>query len=296
MIFYDILFVWGDYMFMLTDKQKRALNKGLTVQEYHEDVKATKQYEAVVRKSNTAVQKARYSLTLRQQKLLCLLISQIREDTTAATYTQFNLREVYDILGDTTQNYYKAKQELKDLADKSWWIVSDKNKDEEVLVRFLSKVITNKNTQTVKILWDIDMLPHLQNLRREYTQYKLFYILTMKSEYTVRIYELLKSVAGKTNWNFKIEQLKKLLMCDTKYKQFGHFKARVIDTAVNEINEKTDINVSYELFRYGGGREYTDIEFTIETKEQDDLLRVNREITAELNRDQIDGQLNFNDM
>ncbi|MEE3451293.1 MAG: replication initiation protein [Acutalibacteraceae bacterium] len=283
-------------MFMLTDKQKRALNKGLTVQEYHEDVKATKQYEAVVRKSNTAVQKARYSLTLRQQKLLCLLISQIREDTTAATYTQFNLREVYDILGDTTQNYYKAKQELKDLADKSWWIVSDKNKDEEVLVRFLSKVITNKNTQTVKILWDIDMLPHLQNLRREYTQYKLFYILTMKSEYTVRIYELLKSVAGKTNWNFKIEQLKKLLMCDTKYKQFGHFKARVIDTAVNEINEKTDINVSYELFRYGGGREYTDIEFTIETKEQDDLLRVNREITAELNRDQIDGQLNFNDM
>lgn len=281
---------------MLTDKQKRALNRGLTVQEYHEDVKATKQYEAVVRKSNTAVQKARYSLTLRQQKLLCLLISQIREDTTAATYTQFNLREVYDILGDTTQNYYKAKQELKDLADKSWWIVSDKNKDEEVLVRFLSKVITNKNTQTVKILWDIDMLPHLQNLRREYTQYKLFYILTMKSEYTVRIYELLKSVAGKTNWNFKIEQLKKLLMCDSKYKQFGHFKARVIDTAVNEINEKTDINVSYELFRYGGGREYTDIEFTIEPKEQDDLLRVNREITAELNRDQIDGQLNFSDM
>lgn len=281
---------------MLNEKQKRAINRSIPQQEYREDITATKQFEAVVKKSNTAVQKARYSLTLRQQKLLCFLISQIQETTTAATYIEFNLRELFDVLGDNTQNYQKAKDELKEIADKSWWIVNSKDRDEDILVRFLSKVKANKKTQTVKILWDIDMLPHLQNLRREYTQYKLFYILTMKSEYSVRMYELLKSVAGKTTWNFKIEHIKNLLMCDTKYKQFGHFKSRVIETAVTEINEKTDINVSYELFRYGGGREYTDIEFTIKSKEQEDLLRVNREITAELNKDQIDGQLNFNDM
>lgn len=281
---------------MLTEKQKRAFDRSIPQQEYREDIAATKQFEAVVKKSNTAVQKARYSLTLRQQKLLCFLISQIQETTTAATYIEFNLRELFDVLGDNTQNYQKAKDELKEIADKSWWIVNSKDRDEDILVRFLSKVKANKKTQTVKILWDIDMLPHLQNLRREYTQYKLFYILTMKSEYSVRMYELLKSVAGKTTWNFKIEHIKNLLMCDTKYKQFGHFKSRVIETAVTEINEKTDINVSYELFRYGGGREYTDIEFTIEPKEQEDLLRVNREITAELHKDQIDGQLNFNDM
>lgn len=286
--------MWGDTM--ITEKQKRALNRSLRLQEYKADVITTQQYEAVVRKSNTAVQKARYSLTLRQQKLLCYLISQINDTDTAATYIEFNLREVYDIIGDTTQNYQKAKDELKEIADKSWWIVNDKNKDEEVLVRFLSKVIASKKTQNVKILWDIDMLPHLQNLRREYTQYKLFYILTMKSEYSARMYELLKSVAGKTIWDFKIEKIKNLLMCEKKYQRFGHFKSRVIEPAVKEINEKTDINVSYELFKYGAGREYTDIEFTIEPKEQEDLLRVNREITAELHKDQIDGQLNFNDM
>lgn len=281
---------------MLNEKQKRAFDRSIPQQEYREDITATKQFEAVVKKSNTAVQKARYSLTLRQQKLLCFLISQIQETTTAATYIEFNLRELFDVLGDNTQNYQKAKDELKEIADKSWWIVNIKDRDEDILVRFLAKVKANKKTQTVKILWDIDMLPHLQNLRREYTQYKLFYILTMKSEYSVRMYELLKSVAGKTTWNFKIEHIKNLLMCDTKYKQFGHFKSRVIETAVTEINEKTDINVSYELFRYGGGREYTDIEFTIEPKEPEDLLRINREITAELHKDQIEGQLNFNDM
>ena len=281
---------------MITPKQQRAFDRSLTEQEYREDIVAAKQFESVVKKSNTAVQKARYSLTLRQQKLLCFLISQIKDSTTSAEYIEFNLRELYDILGDSSQNYQKAKQELQEIADKSWWIVNSKDKDEDILVRFLSKVKVSKKTQNVKVLWDIDMLPYLQNLRREYTQYKLFYIITMKSEYSVRMYELLKSVAGKTIWDFKIEQIKKLFMCDNKYKQFGHFKSRVIETAVREINEKTDINVSYELFRYGGGREYTDIEFTIEQKGQDDLLRVNREITNELNRDQIEGQLNFSDM
>lgn len=280
---------------MLTEKQKRAFNRSLRRQEYNADIVTTKQEDSLIKKSNISIQKARYSLTLRQQKLLFFLMSQVKDTDTASTFIEFNLREVYDIFGDTSQNYYKAKKELKDLADKSWWIINDKNKDEEILIRFLAKVITNSKSQNVKILWDIDMLPYLQNLKREYTQYKLFYIMTMKSEYSIRMYELLKSVAGKTIWNFKIEDIKRKFMCETKYKQFGHFKSRVIEPAIKEINEKTDINVTYELFRYGAGREYSDIEFTIETKGESELKKVDTAIREELNSSQIDGQIRFDD-
>lgn len=280
---------------MLTEKQKRAFNRSLRRREYNADIVTTKQEDSLIKKSNISIQKARYSLTLRQQKLLFFLMSQVKDTDTASTFIEFNLREVYDIFGDTSQNYYKAKKELKDLADKSWWIINDKNKDEEILIRFLAKVITNSKTQNVKILWDIDMLPYLQNLKREYTQYKLFYIMTMKSEYSIRMYELLKSVAGKTIWNFKIEDIKRKFMCETKYKQFGHFKSRVIEPAIKEINEKTDINVSYELFRYGAGREYSDIEFTIEPKGESELKKVDTAIREELNSSQIDGQIRFDD-
>ena len=38
---------------------------------------------------------------------------------------------------------------------------------------------------------------------------------------------------------------------ESKYKSMVNFKRRVLDLAVNEINEKTDINVSYENVKHG---------------------------------------------
>ena len=124
-----------------------------------------------------------------------------------------------------------------------------------------------------------DMLPFLQNLKREFTQYKLWYTMTMRSEYSIRLYELLKSVAKKEMWEFQIDYLKKIFMCEN-YKQFNDFKKRVLEPAVNEINAKTDINVSYELFKEG--RAYKSIEFYIEEKSTMDRLSVDHQIRAEL--------------
>ena len=54
----------------------------------------------------------------------------------------------------------------------------------------------------------------------------------------------------------------------------------VLEPAVAEINEKTDLNVSYELFKEG--RNYKTIEFYIEPKTDSERLNVDRAIRAEL--------------
>lgn len=281
---------------MITEEQKRALNRSEKVQHFKEDQKLDRQ-EAKVRKSNIAVQQARYSLSLQQQKILCYLIANcIKRSDTSETWITVSIRDMYAVFGQSDRSYERAKSDFKTLRDKSWWIVTDGNKDRDVTVGFISKVEIYRNSQIIKFKWDEDMLPYLQDIKEKYTEYKLFYVLTMGSSYSVRLYELFKSVANKTIWNFKIDYLKKLLMAE-KYVRFANFKQRVLTPAITEINERTDLNVTYELFKYGdSGKVYSDIEFTVSFKTGDALKKIDDNIRLELNADQCEGQQTFDDI
>ena len=241
------------------------------------------QYNALVIKSNIAVRKARYSLTRNQQVLLNYLISELKETDTHETVKTFDIKTFYDFMEKGDKDYDKVRRDLKALSDKSWWI-KDKNGD-DVLLRFLNTVHTNKYSGKVQIKFHEDMLPYLQHLKREFTEYKIWYTMTMHSEYSIRLYELLKSAEGNQTWYFEIDYLKQLFMCEN-YKRFNDFKKRVLEPAVEEINTKTDINVSYELFK--SGRAYTGIEFYITAKNADDKLAADKLIRAEL-----DGQMSL---
>lgn len=102
----------------------------------------------------------------------------------------------------------------------------------------------------------------------------------MKSQYSIRLYELFKSVLGKTNWYFSIEDLRKIFMCEKSYSHIGHFKSRVIEPAIQEINEKTDILVDYEYETEG--RKVVGLDCTITYKSADEKLEVDRQIRREL--------------
>lgn len=244
--------------------------------------KQDKQYYSIVKKSNIAIRKARYSLSLQQQKVLCYLISELKETDTHETEKVFDIKAFYDFMEIGNKDYDKVRLALKALSDKSWWIKSDSGED--VLVRFLNTVHADKHSAKVRIKFHEDMLPFLQHLHTEYTQYKLWYTMTMHSEYSLRLYELLKSVARKETWYFEIVELKRIFMCEN-YKQFNDFKKRVIVPAVTEINEKTDILVSYELFK--DGRTYIGIEFYIEEKNVTDRLNADKLIREELDDQQL---------
>ena len=242
-----------------------------------------KQYHSLVKKSNVAIRKARYSLSLQQQKVLCYLISELNETDTYETEKIFDIKAFYDFMEVGNKDYDKVRQCLRALRDKSWWIKDENEWD--VVVSFLNTVRADKRSGKVRIKFHEDMMPFLQHLKTEYTQYKLWYTMTMRSEYSLRLYELLKSVAAKESWYFEITELKKIFMCEN-YKLFGDFKRRVIEPAVTEINEKTDVTVTYELFK--DGKAYVGIEFYISNKSTEDRLNVDRQIRAEL-----DGQIGF---
>lgn len=247
--------------------------------------KQEKQYYSIIRKKNVAIRKARYSLSLQQQKVLCYLISELEETDTHETEKIFDIKAFYDFMENGSKDYDKVRNCLKAIRDKSWWIKGENGED--ICVSFLNVVRTDKRSGKARIKFHEDMMPFLQNFKSEYTTYKLYYIMTMKSQFSIRLYELLKSVAGKQLWYFDFEELKKIFMCEN-YKLFGDFKRRVITPAITEINSKTDITVTYILVK--DGKAVVGIEFEIQYKSDLERLEVDKLI-----REELDGQISLLD-
>lgn len=81
---------------------------------------------------------------------------------------------------------------------------------------------------------------------------KIPIIASFKSGYTVTLFEQLEQRRDFKQWQVSIKVLRKIFgLEDEKYKRFGNFRARVLDVAQKELNEKTSYTLNYELIKAG---------------------------------------------
>lgn len=85
----------------------------------------------------------------------------------------------------------------------------------------------------------------------------------MRSKYSDRLYDYLKTCEDKKIWFVEISRLKKILECE-QYNN-GVFTARVLDPAMHEINEKSDITIGYYYLK--NVKTIIGVEFYIDAKE-----------------------------
>lgn len=242
--------------------------------------RANKEREHLVVKSNALIQKSRYDLSTQEQKLLLYIISKIKPTDTSLEGLKFDLKELCNICGIQAhgQNYADFRRIAEDLHSKSFWLETE---DKITLVSWLPKVVIHKKSTHVTVSLDKDLEPYLLKLRDNFTAYELEYILTMKSKYAVRMYELMKSYAHIGEYEITVEQLKQLLQTP-EYEVFNNFKVKVIDKALSEVNALTDISVAYTPVREN--RRITVLRFTIERKnvpEQFEALCARRQLAPD---------------
>lgn len=247
-----------------------------------------------VYKRNDMIQKARFNLTVQEQRMVLYAISKIKPNDTYLDEYTFDIKDFYALCGIENQSYTRLKKMLKDLSDKSWWatIKRDDGSSYESVVRWFTTVKTDNGSGKVILKFHEDMMPYLVQLAQGeefYTKYQLLYILPMSSQYSPRLYEILKSYQyNNYEWFFDIDELKRLLDCQS-YKNFNDFKRFVLEPAVEEINKYTDIRIMYETVT--SGRKVTRVVFYFKGKSADKLLEAKKEITQAL-----DGQLTISDL
>lgn len=239
-------------------------------------------------KANELIQKSRFNLSLQQQKIVLYLISQITAFDEDFKLYEFSINEFCKVCGidDTSgKNYTDLKNAIKEIADKSLWITIE---DEETLLRWIEKPYINRNSGTIKIRLDEDMKPYLLQLKQNFTQYELLWTLHFRSKYTIRLYELIKSIhfheLESYSREFGLDELRRMLGAE-KYTTYQTFKSRVLLPAVNEINAYSDKNVEYEPIK--SGKAVVRIAFTISTKDAMERIKLQSDIEREFGLDQM---------
>ena len=243
--------------------------------------------ERPVRKSNFLIQKSRFSLSLMQQKIMLFLISQISPlDEDFREYT-FSIPEFCKITGIDISggNYELLKTAILEIVRKRLWI--EKENGEEVTVAWIDKATLKRGDGTIKIRLDEDMKPYLLQLKGNYTTIELIRTLHFKSKYTIRLYELVKSIhfheLEEYQREYSLEELRRLLDAE-KYERWVHFRQRVLDPAVQEINEYSDKNVVWQPIKRG--RSIERIRFTITAKDSLQVLQLRDRIASEMGYDE----------
>lgn len=140
------------------------------------------------------------------------------------------------------------------------------NKDKEIWMQFslLSQVKIEFGGEYCEVAFPPAIRDTLQH-PEIYSLLNLGIINHLSGKYSVAMYELLADYKKINRLRVEVPLLKNLLnVPEDKYGNFAKFKERVIDFSIEEINDKTDLEVSIEYERKG--RQYTAVCFNIATK------------------------------
>lgn len=117
-----------------------------------------------------------------------------------------------------------------------------------------------------------------------YVKYRLRYTMSMKSQYSIRLYSMLRDWQRSKNWTISIPDLRENLgAVEKSYSVFRDFRKRVLDVAVNEINERSDLQITYQTILKG--RKATHIAFNIKLKPSKKTITARSEAAAAAKED-----------
>ena len=222
---------------------------------------------------------ARYELTPREQKLVLYVISMIEPEDEFFKLHKINVKHFAQIAGLDSNALYKELREVA-LQIKSKPLVinghiepGDTNPTELITSWFADVVIQANGDGYIGVSISERLKPYLLQVKREFFRYRLAYVLHLRSGYAIRLYQWAKrwQYAGKRR--ISIDELRVVMgtveltpkgnISKTLLALYKDFKKRALLPAVTEINQKTDIFVSFVENKVKGAKAVESLTFTI---------------------------------
>lgn len=243
---------------------------------------------AILTQSNDLVS-ARYSLPLGEMRLVFTVMSKVQPMDSQLTVYRIPVAEFADFLGvSKSSTYEEMKKITKSLVTR---YVEIKSPGRLIQTTWVSKAEYIDGTGMVDVQLSDAMIPFLLSLKSNFTQYKLAMLLSFKSQYTLRLYMLLKQKRDHNphtkTYKFELGELRKMLGVSVEalprrdkfdkpqpavemYAEYPDFKRWVLEVARKELNAKADIGFEYEEVRHG--RRVTALIFHVSLIQRAELL------------------------
>ena len=227
---------------------------------------------------NSAIQ----NLTLPELRIVQLAIVDARETgkgLSTDTPLRIDAMRYAEAFETTRQNAYNRMKEAEEtLFNRRFTFLDSEGKT--VKSRWIQRVRYLDDEGAIELAFTLDVvkgITRLDGAEQFFTQYLLNQTANLNSVYSVRLYELLIQwkAAGKTPV-FELSLFRgQIGLNDGEYKAMCDFKKRVLDLAVNEINEKTDLTVSYTQEKKG--RVIHGFKFTVKQKQPQKAVKNERD-------------------
>jgi len=216
----------------------------------------------IVTQANELVE-SRYNLTLGEQRLIFTMIAKIQpEDEDFKPYC-IRLHELADFLGINKNHIYAdCKKITKKLLEK---VVEIQEPGRLLQTHWVSSADYVDGTGMVNLTFDPLLKPYLLQLKGNFTSSKLVMLLSFKSQYTMRMYALLKQYERLKEREVDLQNLRSILgLRDDQYKRYNDFKKDILDSTKRELESKSDIYFEFDEIK--DGRKVSAIHFRIFTK------------------------------
>lgn len=225
--------------------------------------------KALVVKDNALIN-ASYALDLVEQRIILLAILEARQKgvTTDKDLTVHADSYINHFGAHKNTAYGALKSACDNLFERrfSYQKITPKGNIEHVKSRWVQRISYVENEALVRFRFSDDVIPLITQLEQQFTSYELEQVSSLTSVYAIRLYELL--VAWRSTGNVSMIELqdfrRRLGIEDGEYKRMGQFKEKVLGFAITQINEHTDITVSYE--QHKAGRTITGFSFAFTQK------------------------------
>lgn len=214
----------------------------------------------LVVKSNSLIY-ATYALNMIEQRLILLSIVSSRKNSkpiTATEAVEIYAKDYVDMfekapsgsaylgLREAVVSLYRKELRLEEFDSKT------KN-PKVVMTRWVSEIAYIDNEAKITLTFAPRIIEEIAELEKRFTTYYIEDIRLLTSAYALRLYELIIAWRStKKTKMYEVSEFRAMLGVEPhQYKLASNFKARVLDIAVSQINERTNIKIEVETHKRG---------------------------------------------
>lgn len=242
-----------------------------------------------VYKHNNLIE-SRYELNKIEQRLILLAIIVTRLNNKNGCLKENRVIEIsvddymstFDVDLDTA--YHAMNDAIDSLYEKSFTPLSEMNNlsyDERPLYHWLGHKGKRLSQGVIEFSFSQKALEYIIDLESNFTHYSIANVKKFNCEYAAPLYELvikMRNTVEKATRPYTVDEVRGLLgVSNTTHRDKNNpeltniisLRRAVIERAITDINARSDIKVSYELFKTG--RSITHIQFSFEFKTPEEM-------------------------
>ena len=216
----------------------------------------------IVTQANELVE-SRYNMTMGEQRLIFTMIARIQPEDEDFKPYRISLSELAEFLGINKNHIYAdCKKITRKLLEK---VVEIQESGRLLQTHWVSSADYIDGTGVVNLTFDPLLKPYLLQLKGNFTSSKLDMLLSFKSQYTMRMYSLLKQYERLNSREIELHLLREILgIGKEQYKLYTDFKRNILESTQKELKAKSDLTFEFDEIKYG--RRVGAIRFRIFTK------------------------------